>query len=1061
MLRMLHCQRATGAQAIASPRVSKLRLGNPLPASSAPSAVKQNFATRDSLARARQPRANPRLRTRQFVFFENTRLLLLIVLSGCLVAALGTNRAAAAETAIVCDAAASSVQKLAARELRRYVYVCTGEKLPIIAELRAAKDVLLIDIDAQLDKEQYRLKTTIEDRGDHKRKILRISGGSDVAVLYGVYHFAERLGVRFYLHGDVVPDAQTRFAVPEIDETHKPLFDRRGIQPFHDFPEGPDWWNVDAYKAILAQLPKLRMNFLGLHCYPEGGVGPEPLVWIGQPSDFDAKGDVQFSYPARHFTTANPTGAWGYQPQKTFDYHYGAAALFPSDDYGDAYMQGMNPWPEQSAEQSNELFDRMGTFLNDVFTFARGLGVKTCVGTETPLTIPTRVKERLKAQGKDPSDPKVVQEVYEGMFRRIMATHPLDYYWFWTPEGWTWRGAKQEQVDATLADFRAALAAHQRTAAPFTLATCGWVLGPPQDRALFDNILPKNMPLSCINREVGHAPVEPGFANVTGRPKWAIPWLEDDPAMIIPQLWAGRMRRDAADALKYGCTGLLGIHWRTQILGPNVSALAQAAWDQQGWNPAFESLDDKQTGAESAEPKTEGPLGGRYARFVGVDFADTDEDTLYQTVRFNLGGYHLELPNGTYRVTLKFCEPHYTSTHRRAFGVSLQGTKVVDTLDVFRRVGRNKALDLSFDNIPVTDGWLRVDFDYQTEYPCIAGIVVAGEKTTRKINCGGPAWHDYVADWPASDKVGSPRGLPVDDFYRDWAAAQFGDEVAQPVAEIFTAIDGQLPRPSTWVKGPGGIKPDERSWNGVEREYAFVDRLEQIRPRVRGAGNLERFDYWLDQFRYLRAVGRVNCIWSQSNAAIVRAKAAKTPDARKAIAQADALPLRIELVEAVTEVHRHLLNATYTPGGLGNVTNWQQHILPTLLDAPGQELSALLDGPLPAEAMPSNEYPGRPRLFVPVVRNVITAGETLTLEVVILGATPTDAALYWRRLGPGQLEKVPLRHVARGVYRVAFPAGATGNDLEYYVAVKTASGDTLKFPATADRKNQTVVVIDK
>ena len=63
--------------------------------------------------------------------------------------------------------------------------------------------------------------------------------------------------------------------------------------------------------------------------------------------------------------------------------------------------------------------------------------------------------------------------------------------------------------------------------------------------------------------------------------------MEDDPGLTMPQLWAGRMRRDAADSLAYGCTGLMGIHWRTRILGPNVSALAQAAWDQRGWNPDF------------------------------------------------------------------------------------------------------------------------------------------------------------------------------------------------------------------------------------------------------------------------------------------------------------------------------------------------------------------------------------------------------------------------------------------------------------------------------------------
>ena len=96
-----------------------------------------------------------------------------------------------------------------------------------------------------------------------------------------------------------------------MDEIGRPLFDRRGIQPFHDFPEGPDWWGAEAYKAILAQLPKLRMNFFGLHTYPEGGVGPEPLTWIGPPGELNDDGTVQASYPSRHFATSNVTGALG------------------------------------------------------------------------------------------------------------------------------------------------------------------------------------------------------------------------------------------------------------------------------------------------------------------------------------------------------------------------------------------------------------------------------------------------------------------------------------------------------------------------------------------------------------------------------------------------------------------------------------------------------------------------------------------------------------------------------------------------------------------------------
>ena len=109
--------------------------------------------------------------------------------------------------------------------------------------------------------------------------------------------------MRFYLHGDVIPD-QRIARLPDVTETGKQLFSIRGIQPFHDFPEGPDWWNTDDYLAYIGQLPKLRMNFIGLHCYPEGGAGPEPLVWIGLGDDVDPNGRVSHSYPSHWANTS-------------------------------------------------------------------------------------------------------------------------------------------------------------------------------------------------------------------------------------------------------------------------------------------------------------------------------------------------------------------------------------------------------------------------------------------------------------------------------------------------------------------------------------------------------------------------------------------------------------------------------------------------------------------------------------------------------------------------------------------------------------------------------------
>ena len=979
-------------------------------------------------------------------------------------------------SAVVCAKSASFSETLAAKEIRRYVYLRTGRLLPIVENLGAAPSgaavvvgckcrpvvkALLADRQLKasveaLAAEQYVLRS-IEHQG---RPVVLVAGGDPVGTLYAAYRLAEHLGVRFYMHGDVVPDEKLPPGLPELDETGKPLFDRRGIQPFHDFPEGPDWWSVDHYKAILGQLAKMRMNFFGLHTYPQGGVGPEPTVWIGPPDEMEPDGRVKSSYPSRHFTTRNGSmtdskPAWGYLPTNSGDYSFGAAAMFDRDDYGADYMKGVSDWSKMSPEDCNELFQRMGGLLRDTFTFARQLGIKTCLGTETPLIIPTPVKERLKAAGKDPDDPAVVQEVYQGMFRRIMKTHPLDYYWFWTPEGWTWSAVKDEQVKATLADLRAAIAAAEKVKAPFTLATCGWVLGPPQEPALFDNVLPKQMPMSCINRQVGHSPVEPGFARVKGRPQWAIPWLEDDPAMISPQLWVGRMRKDAADSLAYGCTGLLGIHWRTRILGPNVSALAKAAWDQSGWNPSLDG--DEQ--AKPPRPKLpEGPQGGKFARFPGVEMADTDEDALYQSVRYDVGAYHLDVPNGTYNVTLKFCEPAYEERWKRAFGVNIQGKQAIDQLDLFAKLGKNRALDYTFKDIEVSDGRLVIDFVYKVEYPCIAAIVVEGP-AVRKINCGGPAWKDYQADWPASPSSGKTRFLPTADFYADWAESQFGTKAAKPVAALFEQLDGHLPRPSDWVRGPGGINPDGRPWEDVAKQYTFVDELAKLRPLISGAGNLERFDYWLNNFRYMRSNARVNCTWARYNEAMKNVKAEKDPQAQKRLARDTALPIRKELVAGVADVHRHLLATVTTFGAMGNVANWQQHVMPMLLGAPGEELAKVLGEELPADAMPSTQYQGPPRMFVPTVRTCLVQGEPLKLTVIVLGVEPTEATVHWRPLGSGQFAKLPLEHVGRGVYAVTLPARATGADLEYYVQVAAEGGESLKFPPTAPGLNQTVVAV--
>jgi hypothetical protein len=223
-------------------------------------------------------------------------------------------------------------------------------------------------------------------------------------------------------------------------------------------------------------------------------VGPEPLVWIGLPEDVNDDGTVKFSYPSRWASTVSG-GAWGYATARTSEFAAGAGLLFPQDEFGSPVTDGLRPLPK-GVEEANAVFDRAGAFFRDAFSFGRIMGVRTCIGTETPLHIPEAVRQRLQEQGLAITNPATIQKLYEGMFKRIARSHPLNDYWLWTPEDWTWGGNKPEHYAATLADIRAAQGALDKLGGPFRLATSGWVLGPQHDRAAFDRDLPKTSPMS-------------------------------------------------------------------------------------------------------------------------------------------------------------------------------------------------------------------------------------------------------------------------------------------------------------------------------------------------------------------------------------------------------------------------------------------------------------------------------------------------------------------------------------------------------------------------------------
>ena len=799
---------------------------------------------------------------------------------------------------------AGKTETLAASELRKYIYLRCDE-LPEIATGTAdisRGSLISLVVDRTLGDLEFRLKT--EDRGNlHK---LVISGGTPLAVLYGAYEFAEQLGVRFYLDGDVIPDQKIAFTIPDLDIHKKPVFKLRGILPFHDFPEGPDWWNENDYKTVIQQMTKMKMNFIGFHCYPfragfDGtGYKAEPLVWIGKQEDINSDGTVKSAYPVLHFNTNDST--WGYRPAKTRAFLSGASQLFETDHFGPDYMKSVSDWPH-TPEENIRIFNESGKMFSEVFTMAHELGVNVCVGTETPLVIPEIVKKRY---GITKESEEVTDELYRGMFTRIMKTMPVDYYWLWTPESWTWQGADAAEVQKTEQDILIAHHALEEAGAPFSLATCGWVLGPPEDRTEFDRILPKDMPFSCINRGVGYSPVEKGFGAISDRSEWSIPWMEDDPDLLTTQLWVGRIRKDAADSWKYGCNGLFGIHWRTRIIGPNVSALAKAAWE---------------------------------------------------------------------------CDRYDT----RAAG----------------------------------------------------------------------------------------RDLPADDFYTDWVHSEFGSE-NPALVKIFTDIDskgyeskeghkGDSPLNATeWIKGPGAL-PVHYNLSEIDERiarYDFIEPMESYPSQITGAGNRERFAYWLSALKFNKAVLETTKAQIELNTIIKRMKDETSPDRIMETARNEALPKRIELAQRWQHMNEILLSFVSTTGELGTIANLEMHNIRDLGCLTGHDdfLERVLKTGLPEAANVSKDYTGGMRIIVTSNISVLNSGEDFRLRVRVLSSSDNiSGKLYYRLLGTRNYETTDFKKLGAHVFGVTIPSRLLTGDFEYYIETRSGTENAV-FPATAKKINRVVGV---
>jgi len=88
-----------------------------------------------------------------------------------------------------------------------------------------------------------------------------------------------------------------------------------------------------------------------------------------------------------------------------------------------------------------------------------------------------------------------------------------------------------------------------------------------------------------------------------------------------------------------------------------------------------------------------------------------DDDTqLYGSFREGTFSYRIPVPNGRYRITLRFVEPSATGAGERVFDVAVNGKAVLASLDIFKAAGgKLKGITRSIEGT-AKDGYINIEF---------------------------------------------------------------------------------------------------------------------------------------------------------------------------------------------------------------------------------------------------------------------------------------------------------------------------------------------------------------
>ena len=526
------------------------------------------------------------------------------------------------QVAVIVSENAPELEHFAAEQLCDYLEKLFGIQIRPASNVSAEAEVLFLVGNLDIDVTVHQTADgapfpPVSEQGFILRRMqfqgcpsLLICGGSPRATLWAVYELVERWGVRYLLHGDVLP-APAIFHLPDLDVVMEPTLSVRQWRVINDFACGPESWGMEDYYPMLDQLAKLKFNRILLS------------VWPWQPFlHYEVKGIKRES-----------ATLW-------FDFHYPITDDMVGRHLFDDEEEFWNPDLPRGA--SYEEFTAAGEqLIHNLINYAHQRGIE-CVIVATltefppefaPLLNDAQEVHQLAELTVVPSaetdiDDPALTELATAVLRATVDTYPeVDYVALGMPEFRQWSGL-YERAWAAL-DAKYCISSHRSLDDVLTAATQRSTYPGGEERALqevkgdivalyfYDRLLNEIHALkesrcpdmkfiynsvaeelfSLLGNLVPHGWETLNFVdytasrivkrrevleNVPSREHACslIYTLHDDNVGLLPQLATGSLYELTQDLCRHGWAGFSTRYWLIADHDPCVAYLARAAWDQ-------------------------------------------------------------------------------------------------------------------------------------------------------------------------------------------------------------------------------------------------------------------------------------------------------------------------------------------------------------------------------------------------------------------------------------------------------------------------------------------------